>query len=88
MKMPHVNTVSSEASFTDPARIAILGEIAEQHNVGRSYSACKLHRSSGWGMCRLTKNLVQSSPLEEQPPQGSGSDQFSLPLADHRNVRT
>jgi len=34
----------------------------------------------------LTENLVQSDSLEEQAPQGSGSDQFSLPLARHRHV--
>jgi len=31
--VPSVNTVSSEVSFIDPARVAILGEITEQHNV-------------------------------------------------------
>lgn len=86
--MPGVNTVSSEASFTDSSRVAILGEITDKHNVGRLYSACKLQPSLGRGMSKLTKNLVQSSSLEEQAPQGPGSDQFSLPPADHRNVGT
>lgn len=84
--MPGVNTVSSEASFIDPARVAILGEITEQHNVERLYPACKLRPSWGRGMRLLTENLVQSDSLEEQAPQGSGSDQFSLPLAGHRHV--
>lgn len=53
-----MNTVSSEASFIDPVHAAILGEITEQHNVGRLHSACKLHPSWGQGMHLLAKYPV------------------------------
>lgn len=86
-KDTRASAVSSEASFIDPVLAAVLGETAEQHNVGRLHSACKLLPSWGRGRRLLTKNTVLRATLEEQDPPGLASDQFSLPLAHHRHVR-